>query len=118
MNIVLDHCIDRNFAKLIPSEHRVRTARQARLDRLKNGTLLRAAAEDGFDVLVTTDKNIRHQQDLDEMPISVLELNTRFTKFVDLAVLEPYLPAALDATRSHRFVSIDADGHLDTLSPR
>jgi hypothetical protein len=42
--------------------HTVETAAQRGWDKLKNGELLEAAEEAGFDVLVTPDKNIRYQQ--------------------------------------------------------
>ena len=41
--------------------HTVRTATQEQWDRLDNGELLNAAETAGFDVLVTTDKNMRYQ---------------------------------------------------------
>jgi hypothetical protein len=44
--------------------HTVRTAAQQGWDRLRNGELLTAAEEAGFDVLLTTDKNMRYQQNL------------------------------------------------------
>src|SRR5947207_15683347 len=45
--------------------HTVETAWQRGWDKLKNGDLLRAAEEAGFEVLVTPDKNIRYQQNLE-----------------------------------------------------
>jgi hypothetical protein len=42
---------------------------------LSNGELL-AAAEDEFDVLVTTDRSLRHQQDLTGRRLSILVLPT------------------------------------------
>lgn len=42
--------------------HQVETAAQRRWDELKNGELLKAAEDAGFDVFVTPDKNIRYQQ--------------------------------------------------------
>ena len=44
--------------------HTVETAGQRGWDRLKNGELLEAPEEAGFEVLVTPDKNIRYQQNL------------------------------------------------------
>jgi len=54
--------------------HEVRTAAQQGWDRLKNGELLVAAEADGFDVLLTTDKNMRHQQNLTGRKIAVVVL--------------------------------------------
>jgi len=41
---------------------------------LSNGDLLAQAAT-RFDVVVTTDKHIRHEQNLERLPIAILELN-------------------------------------------
>lgn len=44
--------------------HVVRTAAQQGWDTLKNGELLLAAEQAGFDLLLTPDKNMRYQQNL------------------------------------------------------
>lgn len=44
--------------------HDVRTAHQQGRSTLSNGELLRAAEESGFNVLITTDKNLVYQQNL------------------------------------------------------
>jgi hypothetical protein len=54
--------------------HEVRTAAQQGWDRLKNGELLETADADGFDVLLTTDKNMRYQQNLAGRKIAVVVL--------------------------------------------
>jgi len=54
--------------------HDVRTAAQQGWDTLKNGELLAAAEADGFDVLLTTDKNMRCQQNLAGRKIAVVVL--------------------------------------------
>jgi hypothetical protein len=54
--------------------HDVRTAAQQGWDTLKNGELLVTAEADGFDVLLTTDKNMRYQQNLAGRRIAVVVL--------------------------------------------
>lgn len=46
------------------SAHSVRTAREQGWSALANGELLRVAEEAGFDLFLTTDKNLRYQQNL------------------------------------------------------
>lgn len=43
-------------------------------DRLTNGQLLKVAEAGGFDLLLTTDKNIRHRQNLTGRKISIIVL--------------------------------------------
>ncbi len=54
--------------------HTERTAAQEGWDRLKKGDLLTAAEDAGFDLLLTTDKNIRHQQNLAGRKIAIVVL--------------------------------------------
>lgn len=54
--------------------HTVRTAAQEGWDMLRNGELLNAAEEAGFDLLLTTDKNIRYQQNLTGRKIAIVVL--------------------------------------------
>jgi putative NIF3 family GTP cyclohydrolase 1 type 2 len=54
--------------------HTVRTAFQEGWAMLANGDLLTAAEAAGFDVFVTTDKNLRYQQDLSKRRIAVVVL--------------------------------------------
>ena len=58
------------------SAHSVSTAYELGWATLKNGDLLRCAQEQGFDVLVTTDSNLRYQQNLTARNIAVLVLST------------------------------------------
>ena len=53
------------------SKHQVQTAFEPGWSRLTNGDLL-SAAEGKFDVLVTTDQNLRHQQSLAGRKLAVL----------------------------------------------
>jgi hypothetical protein len=56
--------------------HQVETAYERGWATLANGRLLDAAEQSGFDVLVTTDKNLRYQQDLSKRTIAILVLPT------------------------------------------
>jgi len=52
--------------------HTVRTAAQQGWSTLSNGDLLRAAEAEGFDLLLTTDKNLVFQQSLKSRHIGVV----------------------------------------------
>ena len=52
--------------------HTVRTAAQENWDRLSNGELLTAAEHAGFEVFVTTDKNLQYQQNLAGRAIAIV----------------------------------------------
>jgi len=54
--------------------HTVKTAREQGWSTLLNGELLREAEEAGFDLLLTTDKNLVYQQNLSSRKIGVVAL--------------------------------------------
>lgn len=62
MKVLLDECVTRKLGNDF-SGHEVHTVEQAGFKGLKNGQLLRAASGN-YDVLVTVDRNIHHQQNL------------------------------------------------------
>jgi hypothetical protein len=54
--------------------HEVSTAYQLGWSGLTNGELLESAEREGYEVLVTTDTNLRHQQNLGARSIAVVVL--------------------------------------------
>ena len=56
--------------------HIVETAYEKGWSNLKNGDLLTQAETEGFDVLITTDQNLRYQQNLSTRKLSVVVLMT------------------------------------------
>ena len=58
------------------SNHTVETAYERGWSQLKNGELIARAEGEGFDALVTTDQNLRHQQNLAKSKMSVIVLQT------------------------------------------
>jgi transcriptional regulator with GAF, ATPase, and Fis domain len=76
-------------------DHFVRTAAQEGWDLLQNGDLLDAAEAAGFDVLLTTDKNIRYQQNLAGRKIAILVLMKQ--QWPELRPHVHFVVAAIDA---------------------
>jgi len=67
---------------------------------LENGDLLRAA-EDQFDVFITTDQNLRYQQNLAGHRLAILALPT--TKWSEIHKHELEVAAAVDAMQSGEY---------------
>ncbi len=64
-------------------QHEVRTILEMNWSpRLKNGELLKAAEAAGFDVLMTSDQNIRYQQNLDGRKLSLVVLGSNIWNVV------------------------------------
>ena len=72
--------------------HIVRTAFQQGWDRLVNGDLLSVAEQAGFDLLLTTDKNLSYQQNLTGRKMAILVLGKQ-----QWPLLRPYVQLVIDA---------------------
>lgn len=74
MRVLFDHGTPSPLQEFLRPDHEIRHAKALGWDRLANGELLTAAEAAGFDVLVTTDKNIRYQQNLTARTIAIVVL--------------------------------------------
>ncbi|MDD5261106.1 MAG: hypothetical protein PHD76_04585 [Methylacidiphilales bacterium] len=74
------------------TSHEVATAYEMSWDKLSNGDLISEAERNGFGLLITTDQNLRYQQNLVSRKISILVLLTtswpRIQGEIDLIILE------------------------------
>ena len=105
MRILLDECIDENLRHRFVG-HECHTCRYAGLKGLANGVLLAAAEQAGYDVLITVDKNMPHQQNLSRRRISVIVLDGRSTSFDDLVILMPEVLATLDGLQAGQVLRV------------
>jgi len=71
--VLFDHGTPKGLIRLLPA-HTVHTAQARGWDTLSNGALLKTAEEAGFEVIVTTDRRIRHQQNLTVRRIALVVL--------------------------------------------
>src|SRR5690348_5326685 len=74
MRVLFDNGTPRGVAAAL-TEYIVEEARSRGWDTLSNGELLDAAEAAGFDVLVTTDRNLRYQQNLADRKIANVVLD-------------------------------------------
>jgi hypothetical protein len=72
--------------------HAVRTAAEQQWETLGNGDLLTVAEEAGFEVFVTTDKNLRYQQNLSGRRIAVVVIGVQ-----QWPALQPHVALVVDA---------------------
>jgi len=102
MNILLDECTPHAVKKRLP-HFAIRTVQEMGWSGVKNGTLLKLADQQ-FDVFITTDKNLRYQQNLAHVKLAILLLPTNSVPVV-IALL-PQIEAALNTIQSGDFVEI------------
>ena len=89
MKILLDECVTKRLKGHL-ALHEVATVTEKGWGGLKNGQLMNVASADGFDILLTIDKNLQHQQNVVKYPLVVVVLNSPSSK---LEILITFLPA-------------------------
>jgi hypothetical protein len=85
VRVLLDEQLPRHLAREL-DEHEVRTVQSQGWAGVKNGELLRLAAEAGFDVLLTADQNFEYQQNLADSPLAVVVLVASATRWKTCAL--------------------------------
>ena len=71
MKILFDHNLPRRLREHLPG-HEIRTTREMKWEQLRNGALISSAVEARFEVFVTIDKQIEHQQNLATLALPVV----------------------------------------------
>jgi len=86
------------------SAHSVRTARVQGWSTLANGELLRVAEEAGFDLFLTTDKNLRYQQNLSKRKIAIVVLGNGLWPLVRPMLAQ--VAAAIEAAQPGSYTEV------------
>jgi hypothetical protein len=94
-------------APLIPflKGHAVTKAKDAGWDKLANGELLKAAEDAGFELLLTTDKNMAAQQNLRSRTIAIVVLGNSQWRIVQRHVRR--IAASVNAATPGSCVQVD-----------
>jgi hypothetical protein len=104
MRILFDHGTPSGIANALTA-HQITEARDRGWETLSNGDLLKAAEDEGFDLLLTTDKRIRYQQNLTGRKIAIAVLGNSTWRIVRLHLAK--IAAAVDETTPGSYVEIE-----------
>lgn len=77
---------------------------------VENGALLRRAAEYEFDALVTSDAKMEQEQDVRNLPITVVLLKAHRNRLTDLQPLVPKIVPELSDLVGNHLVRVEARG--------
>ena len=86
MQVLLDECVPRPLKRELP-DYQVRTVVEMGWSGKKNGELLQLMSEEGFTVLLTTDRNLQYQQNLQQAGIAVVVMVASSNRLLDLIPL-------------------------------
>jgi hypothetical protein len=117
VKVLLDNCMPYRSKRLFPG-HKVSHAKDEGWEKLNNGLLLAAAAESDFDVMITVDKKIKYEQNLDRLPLTVVEIDTPDSRLPAIVAVSQQINQALTLAGQSRFISIGPDGRITTDTNR
>jgi predicted nuclease of predicted toxin-antitoxin system len=100
MKILLDECITKRL-KIYLDDFDVFTVRELGLSGVKNGKLMTYCVENDYDILLTIDKNLMHQQNLDKYPVVIVVLNSLSSKIEELVTFLPPFKLQAETFQKH-----------------
>ena len=95
MRLLLDENLPMRLRKELPA-HDVFTVIYMGWAGKKNGELLSLMLQEGFDALITFDKNLQHQQNFEKYPITVFVLCAEGNDYFTLKPLMPLIGELLE----------------------
>lgn len=104
MRVLFDHGTPAPLIQFL-EDHTVTKAKDAGWDRLANGELLKAAEEAGFEVLLTTDKNMTAQQNLKTRTIAIVVLGNSQWRIVQRHIRK--ITAAVNTATPGSYCEVD-----------
>lgn len=103
MKIIIDECVPHLVKKRLP-EREIITVQEMGWAGVKNGELLKLV-ETQFDVFITSDKNLRYQQNLQERKIAILLLPSNQVPVI--GNLLPLIDEKLGIIKENDFLEIN-----------
>ncbi len=95
MKLLLDENLPKRFKKDFP-EHEIYTVADKRWNSKKNGELLGVMTAENFDVLITFDQNLQHQQNFKKYPPAVFVLVAENNTYQILSAPVPSIEIKLE----------------------
>ena len=96
MKLLLEECLPRKLKNHLLG-HECHTVPEAGWAGKKNGELLLLGEKSGFDIFLTLDRGMEHEQNLKGLDIAVVLLSAKSSRLADLV---PRIPAILTALGS------------------
>ena len=105
MRILLDECAPRPLKREL-ADYEIRTVVEMGWSGKKNGELLRLMSQEGFTILLTTDQNLRYQQNLEQTGLAVVVLVARSNRLPDLVPLIPDVCSVLNTIAPGQVIEV------------
>lgn len=106
MKILLDESLPRKLRLDFGPEHEVWTVRDKGWLSKKNGELLKLIEENNFEIFITVDKNLQHQQNLQGLSVTVVILIAKDNRLQTLRKLIPKLFERIINDKARKVIEI------------
>jgi hypothetical protein len=106
MKILLDECVTKRLKPHL-SEFEVLTVSEMKWNGIKNGKLMTLCIDNNFELLLTIDKNLMFQQNLDKYKFTIAVLNSLTSKIEELVLFIPSFKLQIDRLEKHKAYIID-----------
>jgi PIN like domain len=105
MRILLDECAPRPLKREL-TDYEIWTVVEMGWSGKKNGELLQLMSQENFTILLTTDQNLRYQQNLRQAGVAVVILIALSNRLPDLLPLIPETRKVLNTITSGEVIEI------------
>ena len=106
MQILLDECVPKPLKQEF-TDLDMKTVREMGWSGKKNGELLKLMSEAGFTILLTSDRNIKYEQNLQQVGIAVIVMVARTNRLLDLLPLIPKIREAFTSILPGELIEVD-----------
>lgn len=105
MRILLDECVPRPLKREF-TDYEIRTVVEMGWSGKKNGELLQLMVQESFTVLLTTDQNLRYQQNLQQAGVAIVVLVAPSNRLTDLVPLIPSVRSVLSTIAPGQVIEV------------
>ena len=106
MRILLDECVPRPLKRQLP-QYEIKTVTEMAWAGTKNGQLLKKMQDAQFTILLTTDQNLRYQQNLEQTGVAIVVMVADSNRLPDLIPLIPQVCDALETIAPGQVIEIE-----------
>ena len=107
MELLLDENLPKKLKYRFSESHEVLTVPELGWSGIKNGDLLKRMESKGLKILLSIDKNMSHQQNLEKYDVSLVVLNSKDARYAALVEFIPKVEAILKTKLKPGLIIID-----------
>ncbi|MGI8583584.1 MAG: hypothetical protein ACR2KX_15405 [Chitinophagaceae bacterium] len=106
MKILLDECVTKRLKPHL-KDFDVFTVTEMRWNGIKNGNLMSLCVDNNFDLLLSIDKSLMFQQNLEKCNLTIVVLNSFTSKIEELKFFIPSFKAQVSKLEKYKAYLID-----------